>query len=85
MKGDKTNPTPIEQLSARVPPFPVPVGYAAPPLPAAWFYDSAANTTGTTDYQSVVIAVVDAHGEVTRYLPALDPDSAARAVRAALR
>jgi hypothetical protein len=31
-----------------------------------------------------VIAVVDAHGEVTRFLTALDADSAARAVRAIL-
>lgn len=40
------NPTPIEELFAQVPPFRVPVGYAAPPLPAVWFYDSAANITG---------------------------------------
>jgi hypothetical protein len=79
------NPSPIEEVAARVPPFPVPVGYAAPPVPAVWFYDSAANLTGITDYDAVVIAVVDAHGEVTRFLPALDPDSAARAVRAILR
>jgi hypothetical protein len=54
-------------------------------MPAGWFYDSAANITGIVDYDSVVIAVVDAHGEVTRYLPALDPESAARAVRGILR
>jgi hypothetical protein len=77
MRGDTTNPASLDELAAWVPPFPVPVGYAAPPLPAVRLYDSAANISGTTDYQSVVIAVVDAHGKVTRFLTALDPDSGA--------
>ena len=62
------NPTPIEELSARVPPFPVPVGYAASPLPAVWFYDSAANITGR--HRLPVRGdrgAVDAYGEVTRF------------------
>jgi hypothetical protein len=64
---------------------PVPVGYAAPPRPAVWFYDSAPNLTGGGDHQSVVIAFVDAHGEVTRFLTALDAGSAARAAFAPVR
>jgi hypothetical protein len=72
-KGDAR---PIDELEDEVGQLPGPVGYAAEPLPAVWFFDSASNTGQVTDgWDSGLIAFVNSSGAVSRYAPMNTPTS----------
>jgi hypothetical protein len=75
--ADKGNPRPLADLEHEAgDAVPAPVGYAAIPLPAVWFFDGAANTGQVDDGMDAgVIAFVDASGEVRTYLPIDASDS----------
>lgn len=66
----KSAPRPISALEREAGTLPAAVGYAAVPLPAVWFMDSAANL-GQVDnaMETGLIAVVDPAGEVVAFTP----------------
>jgi hypothetical protein len=71
----KAAPAPITDVEQEIGDLPVPVGYAAVPQPAVWFFDMAeldATATG-------VIAFVDADGDLIHHLRTDASDSAIRA------
>ena len=75
----KSRPRSITELEREAEDVPAPVGYAAVPLPAVWFMDSAANLGQVTDaMETGLIAVVDPSGEVVEYTPVDESDDALR-------
>ena len=52
--GDKFNPRPVSAIEAEVGDLGVPVGYAAVPLSAVWFLDSAGNRGNATTPSSQI-------------------------------
>ena len=73
--GDKLNPRPVSQIEAEVGDLGVPVGYAAVPLSAVWFLDSAANRGNQDAWDEGVVAFVDASGTVTQFARPSAPDA----------
>jgi hypothetical protein len=65
--GDKFNPRPVSEIEAEVGDLGVPVGYAAVPLSAVWFLDSAANRGNQEAWDEGVVAFVDGSGAVTQF------------------
>jgi hypothetical protein len=63
---------PIEQIESEAGNLPVPVGYAAIPRPAVWFFDIAE----ASPVQTGVIAFVNADGDLVRHLRTDAPDDA---------
>jgi hypothetical protein len=70
--GLKTAPAPIEQIESEAGNLSVPVGYAAIPRPAVWFFDIAEASA----VQTGVIAFVNADGDLIRHLRTDAPDDA---------
>ncbi|MGC5022239.1 hypothetical protein [Micromonospora sp. DT47] len=62
--GSKDAPAPIAEIEQEAAHVPVPVGYAAIPRPAVWFFDMAE----VDPAQSGVIAFVNADGTVIRHV-----------------
>ena len=73
--GDKFNPRPVSAIEAEVGDLGVPVGYAAVPLSAVWFLDSAGNRGNETAWDEGVVAFVDASGAVTQFARPSAPDA----------
>ena len=73
--GDKFNPRPVADIERETGALPVPIGYAAVPLSAVWFLDSASNTGVDVGLDGCVIAFVDASGAVTRFAVPATPDA----------
>jgi len=73
--GDKFNPRPVAEIEAEVGDLGVPVGYAAVPLSAVWFLDSAGNRGNETAWDEGVVAFVDASGAVTQFARPSAPDA----------
>jgi len=70
--GSKDAPAPIGEIEREAGKLTVPVGYAAIPRPAVWFFDMAqASSAGPG-----VIAFVDANGDLVRHLRTDAPDAA---------
>ena len=63
--SSKESPPPIEQIEKEAGATPVPVGYAAIPQPAVWFFDRAE----VDPAQAGVIAFVNAGGDLVHHLP----------------
>jgi len=63
--GSKEFPAPIEEIEKEAGAIPVPVGYAAIPQPAVWFFDRAE----VNPAQAGVIAFVNAAGDLVDHLP----------------
>lgn len=78
--GSKDAPAPIAEIEQEAGKVPVPVGYAAIPRPAVWFFDMA----GVDVAQSGVIAFVNADGAVIRHVRTNAPDDAIAAALATL-
>jgi hypothetical protein len=70
--GSKTAPAPVAQIESQAGNLPVPVGYAAIPRPAVWFFDIAEASPAETG----VIAFVNADGDLVRHLRTDAPDDA---------
>jgi hypothetical protein len=71
--GSKDAPAPIAVIEQEAGNVPVPVGYAATPRPAVWFFDNMGqaffNDIAQVDpAQTGVIAFVNAEGDVIRLL-----------------
>jgi hypothetical protein len=62
--GSKSNPAPIASIEQEAGDAPVPVGYAATPQPAVWFFDVAELDSAQTG----IIAFVNAKGDVIRHV-----------------
>lgn len=73
--GDKFNPRPVSEIESEVGDLGVPVGYAAVPLSAVWFLDSAANRGNQNAWDEGVVAFVDASGTVTQFARPSAPDA----------
>lgn len=73
--GDKFNPRPVAEIEAEVGQLGVPVGYAAVPLSAMWFLDSASNRGAEAPWDEGVVAFVDAGGEVTQFARPSAPEA----------
>jgi hypothetical protein len=73
--GDKFNPRPVSEIESEVGDLGVPVGYAAVPLSAVWFLDSAGNRGNQTAWDEGVVAFVDASGAVTEFARPSAPDA----------
>ena len=70
LRAPKGDPPPIADVEARAGTLPVPVGYAAEPLPAVWFFDAASNRGEfERGLDEGVAAVVDESGAVLRFVP----------------
>lgn len=81
----KSHPRPITELEREAGELPAAVGYAAVPLPAVWFMDSAANLGQVTDaMETGLVAFVDPSGEVVGYTPVDASDGALREAADAL-
>lgn len=66
----KGRPRAIGELEREAGTLPAPVGYAADPTPAVWFFDSASNVgQGGREWGSGVIAFVGSSGAVTAFVP----------------
>ncbi|HET6968591.1 MAG TPA: hypothetical protein VFI44_09950, partial [Ornithinibacter sp.] len=75
----KSRPRSIGELEQEAGELPAPVGYAAVPLPAVWFMDSAANLGQvTTAMETGLIALVDPSGEVVSFMRMNESDGALR-------
>ncbi|MGR6319087.1 hypothetical protein Q2K19_30520 [Micromonospora soli] len=70
--GSKDAPAPIAEIEQEAGQVAVPVGYAAIPRPAVWFFDMAEVDAA----QSGVIAFVNADGTLIRHVRTDAPDSA---------
>ena len=70
--GSKEAPAPIGRIEREAGNLPVPVGYAAIPRPAVWFFDIAQASPA----DSGVIAFVNAEGDLVRHLRSDAPDDA---------
>jgi hypothetical protein len=76
------NPPPVEQIAEAVGALPVPVGYAAVPAAAVWFFDTAMNTANIPDPQeSGLVVLVSADGDVVRFAV---PDAPAAELRTSI-
>jgi hypothetical protein len=73
--GDKFNPRPVAEIESEVGDLGVPVGYAAVPLSAVWFLDSASNTGNGSAWDEGVVVFVDASGTVTQFARPSAPDA----------
>ena len=73
--ADKFNPRPVTDIEREAGDLPVPVGYAAVPLSAVWFLDSASNTGVDVGLDGCVVAFVDASGAVMRFAAPSTPDA----------
>ena len=73
--GDKLDPRPVAAIEQEAGALPVPVGYAAVPLSAVWFLDSASNTGVEVGMDGCVVAFVDASGAVMRFAAPTTPDA----------
>jgi hypothetical protein len=73
--GDKFNPRPVADIEREAGTLPVPVGYAAVPLSAVWFLDSAGNTGVESPWDVGVIAFVDESGAVMHFATPATPDA----------
>ena len=73
--GDKFNPRPVAELEKQAGDLPVPVGYAAVPLSAVWFLDSASNRGVDVDLDGCVVAFVDRSGAVVHFATPSTPDA----------
>lgn len=73
--GDKFNPRPVADIEREAGVLPVPVGYAAVPLSAVWFLDSASNTGVTVGLDGCVLAFVDESGAVVHFAIPSTPEA----------
>jgi hypothetical protein len=73
--GDKFNPRPVAEIEKEAGALPVPVGYAAVPLSAVWFLDSASNRGVEVGLDGCVVAFVDASGAVLQFATPSTPDA----------
>lgn len=73
--GDKFNPRPIGDIEKEAGALPAPVGYAAVPLSAVWFLDSASNTGVDVGLDGCVVAFVDKSGAVVHFTVPATPDA----------
>jgi hypothetical protein len=73
--GDKFNPRPVAEIEKEAGALPVPVGYAAVPLSAVWFLDSASNTGVEVGLDGCVVAFVDQSGAVMHFATPSTPDA----------
>ncbi len=73
--GDKFNPRPVAEIEKKAGALPVPVGYAAVPLAAVWFLDSASNRGVEVGLDGCVVAFVDESGTVIRFAAPSTPDA----------
>ena len=73
--GDKFNPRPVAEIEAEVGQLGVPIGYAAVPLSAMWFLDSAGNRGTEAPWDKGVVAFVDGSGEVTQFASPSTPEA----------
>jgi hypothetical protein len=73
--GDKFKPRPVAALEKEAGALPVPVGYAAVPLSAVWFLDSASNRGVDVGLDGCVVAFVDESGAVEQFATPSTPDA----------
>ena len=73
--GDKFHPRPIRDIEKEAGALPAPVGYAAVPLSAVWFLDSASNTGVDVGLDGCVVAFVDKSGAVVHFTVPATPDA----------
>ena len=73
--GDKFKPRPVAEIEKEAGALPVPVGYAAVPLSAVWFLDSASNRGVEVGLDGCVLAFVDESGAVVHFATPSTPDA----------
>jgi hypothetical protein len=73
--GDKFHPRPVTEIEKEAGALPVSVGYAAVPLSAVWFLDSAGNRGVEVGLDGCVVAFVDRSGAVMHFAAPSTPDA----------